>query len=494
MRNLEKEDFEEKCALVQSLLPHIQQDVVERNLKENNLDVEATVDCILSVDESCAQARGHTTDAETLKALELLDINEVFLLEKTSYWLNLFPQLSHNHIKEVIKQNLYETDEVVLSALEATSIIVHEEAESDNSKKNLADIQMINDIILFEHTPQDIVENDLLLGDLNGIDENRIFQLKRTIFKDFTSLNETTIGKLLEEHRYHIGRVLLYIITEGLSESNNNERFNHLVTDRSVVQRPQRRGNVKLADPFAAPLKKSIPKPKKIINVKLVCEKLRAYYNDKTTEVLLKEIVNYYEGDETKALRLIDYLEKNEYIDESIEIVRNYKKENVWCSVKFSESNSQAQIRKSKDSAQAHKDTIKKPKKIKYAAYLRRKPTSQRMDIDFYESIEPVPLVVDLHGETVAGAVMTISNSVRNWWHRELYLRGNKATRMQDAKSLKALYNGPLKIITGKGLHSKNGISIIRIQCRNYLRLNFYTFEEHDGHFIVTGRQAFRDE
>ncbi|CAI8499860.1 unnamed protein product [Hanseniaspora opuntiae] len=180
-------------------------------------------------------------------------------------------------------------------------------------------------------------------------------------------------------------------------------------------------------------------------------------------------------------------------MNESTKIVRNYKKDNVWCSAKFSESNPQAQNMKLIDSPQAHKDAIKKPKKIRYAAYLRQVSKSQKIDIDSYESIEPVSLVVDLHGETVAGALMTISNSVRNWWHRELYLRGNKATRMQDAKSLKALYTGPLKIITGKGLHSKNGISIIRIQCRNYLRLNFYTFEEHEGHFIVTGRKAFRD-
>lgn len=493
MSTFEKENFEEKCTIVQSLLPHIQPELIERKLLENNLDVEVAVDQLLSADESCSQATEHTADAEILRGLDLSDINEVFLLEKTSYWLNLFPQLSHNQIKEVIKRNLHETDEVILSALEATSVMVHEECESDSSQNNLADIQNINDIIIFEHTPQDILKNSLLLGKLNGIDKDGIIKLKIAILKKLTSLKEASIGKLLEEQRYHIGRVLLYIITEGVSESNNNGSFSHIATNKTIVQRYHRRGGVELADPFAVELKKSIPKPKKIINLKLATKKLTEYCNDKTTEILMKEIMNYYEGDETKALHLIDYLEKNGYINESIEIVRNYKKNNALYSAKFYESNLEAQNKKLKDSAQVHTDLIKKPKKIKYAVNLKQKAKSQRIDMDSYAGLEPVPLVVDLHGETVAGALMTISNSVRNWWHRELYLRGNKAVNIQDAKSLKALYTGPLKIITGKGLHSKNGISIIRIQCRNYLRINFYTFEEHDGYFTVSGRQAIRN-
>ncbi|KAL6933735.1 hypothetical protein ACO0R3_001513 [Hanseniaspora guilliermondii] len=494
MNNFQKGEFKEKCAIVQSLLPQIQIDVIERKLTENNYNVEVTVDQILSTSERYSHFNGNKTDATIFKSLDFLDIDEDFILEKTSYWLNLFPQLSHSQIKEVIKQNIDESDEIILSALEATSVLVHEESDGQNFQKNLADTRFINEIILFEHTPHVIVENDLLLGDLNGIDTDRIIQIKRDTIRNYIFLDDTTIEKLLEEHGFHIGRVLVYIITEGLSESFTKETFNHSFTTKAVVQRSQGKRNVKLADPFAPYLKKSISKPKKIIDINLKSKKLIEYCNDKTTEILLKKVINYYVGDEKKALHLLDLLEKNEYINESVKIVGIYQKHNEWSSIKFSEPDLKAQNGKSTVTAQVQKETIKRPKQIRYAATLRQKEKPQRKANDTYEAIEPVPLVVDLHGQTVAGSLMTISKSVRNWWRRELYLRGNNAVNLQDAKSHKALYTGQLKIITGKGLHSKNGISIIKIQCRNYLRLNFYTFEEHDGYFIVTGRQASRNK
>jgi len=490
MDNSQISDFIQKRSLVQSLLPHIEQVVIEETLIENDLDVDLAVNQLLSTDADTFSQENYAADKNLIKDLESLDITSDFASEKTAYWINLFPQLSYDQIKNVIKQNLHEPEEVILSALEATSVVLLDQLDVDTPENNSKDTKLINDLILFEHHPKDIIENELLMGDYEDIDDEAITQMKASILKKFISLDNNKIVEILEEHRYHIGQTIVSIIVKSKYKNGDSSSLVSNSKIKGIVQRSNRGNNVKLVDPFNQSLKRSSPQPTNFFNVNLKSEKLINYYDDKITTLLVKTIINYYEGNETKSLNLIDYLEQNEYIDETVKLLEIFDKDNKLDFYTLVGPNSLHESQKPKVLPHTYKASIKKPRIIKHVSANKKRGKHSQLDIDYSDNIEKAPTVIDLHGQTVASALMTISKSLKNWWQMELNLRGNSATQAQQARSLKALYAGPLNIITGKGLHSKQGVSRIKIQCRTYLRLNSYTFEEGDGFFTVTGRSA----
>lgn len=483
------DDFLEKKSFIQSLLPHIDLIIIEEKLMENNLEVDMTVDQLLSTQPESSKEPLEKIDEAFIKQIDSLELTDDYISEKTSYWINLFPQLSYEQIRNVIQQNLHEPEDLILSALEATSVALTEEVNITTPEDDSKDVQLINHIILFEHSPQDILENHLLIGEFEDLDDEEIIQMKVSIVKKYLSIEESTIIKKLEENRYHIGETVLSIVLKH----KNNETESHQSSSKvkGIVQRPRRGNqNVKLADPFEKNVKIKSSEPNKVININLNLEKLVSYYNEENSKLLIKTLIEYYNGKEKEVLKLIEFLEQNEYIDEAIKLVELFDKESQLSAFTLVGPRSAHQSNKTKILPHTYKEPIKKPRKIKRLQTSTRKVRGPQIDMDYAVGAEKVPTQVDLHGQTVASALMTISKAVKSWWHSELVLRGNMATQAQHARSLKALYAGPLKIITGKGLHSKQGISIIKIQCRNYLRLNFYTFDEYDGYVMVTGREA----
>ncbi|RCK64996.1 Ubiquitin-binding protein CUE2 [Candida viswanathii] len=102
----------------------------------------------------------------------------------------------------------------------------------------------------------------------------------------------------------------------------------------------------------------------------------------------------------------------------------------------------------------------------------------------FYQYMESGQ--VDLHGLRLAEAMKLTKLVLQHWWDEEAKNRELQGhiNRFGDKASI-----GPVKVITGRGIHSANGVSILKRYVREYLKNNKYVFEEEIGSFEVTGKK-----
>lgn len=100
------------------------------------------------------------------------------------------------------------------------------------------------------------------------------------------------------------------------------------------------------------------------------------------------------------------------------------------------------------------------------------------------------PSTVDLHGQTVSTASSTASAALDSWWSAEM------SGRIQDGQLHKfhttAVFVPPLRIITGRGIHSDSGYSRIKVAIRRHLDSANYVYHEESWGMVVTGRRGAR--
>lgn len=92
---------------------------------------------------------------------------------------------------------------------------------------------------------------------------------------------------------------------------------------------------------------------------------------------------------------------------------------------------------------------------------------------------------VDLHGKTALEALTLTRKVLDAWWQEEIEQRIEHG-KLNLYGSL-AVFVDNLLIITGRGIHSVNGISIVRRYVKDYLVRNRYVFDERVGNFEIKG-------
>lgn len=101
----------------------------------------------------------------------------------------------------------------------------------------------------------------------------------------------------------------------------------------------------------------------------------------------------------------------------------------------------------------------------------------------FQESV-----VIDLHGFSLESAILETKMVLSDWWHAELKYReihGRVKPGMKKVVGVK-----PLRIITGRGIHSAQGYSRIRSKIYKLLKSNEYIFHDDAGLFLIEGRRT----
>ncbi|CUM65907.1 uncharacterized protein PRCAT00003558001 [Priceomyces carsonii] len=94
---------------------------------------------------------------------------------------------------------------------------------------------------------------------------------------------------------------------------------------------------------------------------------------------------------------------------------------------------------------------------------------------------------LDLHMLSLAAATELAKEAAFDWWKLEL------DARQADGNFLKfgslAIFIQPLRIITGRGLHSANGVSKIKNSVKRVLSSQLFIFEELPGSLQVIGKR-----
>lgn len=96
-------------------------------------------------------------------------------------------------------------------------------------------------------------------------------------------------------------------------------------------------------------------------------------------------------------------------------------------------------------------------------------------------------LSLDLHGLLVPSALEAAREVLGAWWAYEIEQRH---THGQLSKfGVSTVFAGPLRVITGRGIHSKSGVSQVKIQVRKLLDLERYAYDDDGGSYAVYGKR-----
>ncbi|SCU94763.1 LADA_0G11012g1_1 [Lachancea dasiensis] len=95
----------------------------------------------------------------------------------------------------------------------------------------------------------------------------------------------------------------------------------------------------------------------------------------------------------------------------------------------------------------------------------------------------------DLHGFYPQEAKAVAQACLETWWEEEISLREINADR---ARLIRAQNIAPIKIITGRGLHSVGGISKVRNTIKSFLDQYNYVYTEEASYFVVEGRRTVK--
>lgn len=92
--------------------------------------------------------------------------------------------------------------------------------------------------------------------------------------------------------------------------------------------------------------------------------------------------------------------------------------------------------------------------------------------------------VLDVHFLPVENALSATKRTLAEWWSEELNLRETNGIKQSHNCSLV----DPIKVLTGRGIHSKGGVSRIKVAVRKLLE-GTYNYEEESSYFLVYGKR-----
>lgn len=357
----------------------------------------------------------------------------------------IFPDLSPQLIEQALVKNKGDMDAASMDLLNPSSIEVNNEKSQDNAWKNNTDLLRR-------------IKEFLNVDDGSGVEADPT----KRVLED-------------EEIYFHIRKCLQdYSETLKSIVVNCRPKIRQEVTIRSAGGRVQRGGyknpsRVKKEYRLTPSTYKYNPSRGESLELQhmyLVNEQLQML-----EESVLINALEFFEGDCDKVLQF------------AIEVLSNRPVQQL-PTIEFSLS---TDAKKKSRRQYSYTDLAKNFKN--YSGKRRRSSSSSLQLQPFANSKEISQYVseskVDLHGKTALEALSLTRKVLDAWWqeeidhrieHGKLNLYGSSATFVDN-----------LLIITGRGIHSVGGVSMIRRYVKEYLVRSGYLFEEGVGNFEVKG-------
>lgn len=122
------------------------------------------------------------------------------------------------------------------------------------------------------------------------------------------------------------------------------------------------------------------------------------------------------------------------------------------------------------------------------ASFLSNKEDRLSPTVNARLSTAFVTNTLDLHNLNVPDALEAASKALVAWWDEELTQRKSQGKLLSYGFS--SVFVLPLTIISGRGIHSKDGKSPIKVAIRKHLAKHGYIYEESSAKFEVHGRRS----
>lgn len=501
----------DQIELLTAIFPNFDIEIIKSTLNDCNNNVERSLDKLSTLEEKNSFIKNLSLH------LKESDIKEDVLAEKTTVWLNVFPQLLYEEIHNTITNcNNIEDDDEILQELNFYVFSKKtKEAELNNQEQKTT--QKLSDsaakeFIVFEYDLKTILSENLLLDDkFTSVKKEDIIKEKVDQFFSICEVSLELIKFALEMNEFHVGNAITNCILnyhmylrdskDSFSPANLDNPFKsgkivqrNRNTHRNYIKPPMVGSSYVLGDNKTKnDLLKTIssghtlpftvtPSPAQNNFVIKELENCKAAPIEVT---FIEDVLAFFNGEEEKALNLFKFFHKMNFLEEAnnLFVVNSYQ------DIKET-SHLEGFTHKGKPKTLTKRYTVKNYTVVKKVSANHdssgRHPGNQFADpgthVDFLDSKR-----LDLHGVKSDTAMSLISAALNKWWNEELFQREGNATKAVHVQSFKAQFVSPLEIITGKGLHSESGKSVIKQRCKAYLQNNNYTFIENSGSFFVTG-------
>ncbi|XBW37158.1 hypothetical protein QEN19_002736 [Hanseniaspora menglaensis] len=497
----------EQLLFLESIFSHLDLNTIKDTFENNHKDFDCTFNKLSTKDTK------HDLVSEMGPRFGDLSIGEDIFREKATIWLSIFPQLDYAEIYKVISNTKNITDDDTI--LEELNFLLFNKnnkslAKSSETKniKNNESFNLANEIIIFEYDIDTIIKDNLIIFQKASLTpKDEIVNIK---VKEFLSVCMTSIemaNYTLEVNKFHIGRAITNCIlnyhqyARKLKDTVYRAKATNINLSSGVVQRNRKpnlisantlsRSSLSKISVFNDKMLPPFSKTYLIEDEKYIKKALDTCKSKFIILSFFKLVFSFFNGDEVKSLKLLQYFDKMNFLEECQSMVSatnyNESQDNVAKNPYIKNSTT------SKSSKKTY--TVKK-----YSIVTKQKPSfffSKSLQLTEapceYSYKFTTGKKIDLHGYTGKEAITLISGLLSDWWNEELLQREAKATKEQQIKTHKAQFVAVLEIVTGKGLHSESGKSVLKKRCKTYLLNQNYTFVENSGSFVVTGRkQAFK--
>lgn len=128
------------------------------------------------------------------------------------------------------------------------------------------------------------------------------------------------------------------------------------------------------------------------------------------------------------------------------------------------------------------------PVKLNWEKPKGRHVTARSVSPVIGSSTPKAPQTLDLHGYTVAEAVILTAETVEIWWNKELEARHVHGVMHRFGS--KADFIEPLDVVTGRGLHSVGGQAKIKSAVSRMLKEKGFLLDEDVGRVLVVGKKV----
>lgn len=500
----------EQIELVTSIFPNFDVEFIKSTLNDCNNNVERTLDKISTFEE-----KSNLRNDLSLNLKEA-DIKEDILTEKTTVWLNVFPQLLYEEIYNTIANcTNIENDDEILQELNFYDYNKRTKLTELNNQEQKTTQKLSNsaakELVIFEYDLKTISSENLLSDDKAWpIKKDDIIKEKVNQFFSICEVPLELINFALQINEFHVGNAITnFILNYHMYVRDSKNRFSPVnfespFKSSKIVQRNRNLHHNYVKPPMVDSnyvlgensrkndLLKSIsngqtspftvtPLPTQNNSVK---QELALCNGAPIEDAFIDVVLAFFNAEETKALKLFRFFDKMNFLHES----NNLFLANSYQDIKEAH-NLEGFIHKSTSKTVTKRYTVKNYSVVKKSSsnynsseFHPQYPTNPATNGEFLDSKR-----LDLHGLKSDTAMSLITTALKKWWNEELFQREGNATKAVHVQSLKAQFVSPLEIITGKGLHSESGKSVIKQRCKAYLQNNNYTFIENSGSFFVTG-------
>ncbi|QLG72650.1 hypothetical protein HG535_0D03580 [Zygotorulaspora mrakii] len=458
-------EYEEKIAELCDIFPDKSQTEIQKAFLSSNKNLPATCELLLTGHETLLKESDVAgVDPQVNRKQEFTPVDELGAM---------FPNIDRKAITTALQSNKNSLDDTIGDLLNFDILSV----EQGNEQKRL------ESQIKKGNRYRDVDKNDWKLTS-NYLE----------IVQQYTNVDNDTAMKSYYNNFMNMGKTIINIIWTAENDHNARQKNDSKI----LTRKPTTGGRVQSAYGYAHEATNSFTalEKKRYLNGNDKSMQSSPYvYNPNTEETkkvseiltenpivkcisrdFLKKALKFYNGDMKRTLSVILFI-----------IDLNASKD-TYCRVNASKDCAGYKHHTASSYPKAFKQKTPSAGTIALRCSDFQSEEHYKIGCEMIETILIAPRL-DFHGFIPEDAIQILKICLKKWWNHELLERELKAQKLSISKAFNV---SAVEVVTGRGIHSVGGVSVLRKRVKMFLDRENYLYWEEPSYFIVTGKKPVK--